>query len=459
MIVRRLAFAVALLACGANLAHAEDLVSIYHQARQSDPQLAGAESTRLATRENINQARASLLPQIGVYLDFNHHKGGSSDAQFITDPVTGEPVHISGMRNTNKSRSLGGQLSQSIIDVSRWTSLEASKATTRAGDAIYDAAEQGLLIRTASVYFAVLTAEDALKFSMANEKALARQLDQATQRFEVGLTAITDVNDAKANHDSAVANVIAAENAVADAREAIRQLTNQPPGELDKLREDLPLDPPTPADAEAWVDLSLRENPFLHASAYQVEAASANIKTARAGYMPTVSATLGYAKSPSWGHMRPDGLDAIHTNSSPRWGSTVGLSLNVPLFTGGATSSRVRQAIHNRDYAADVLEENRREVMHDTRSYYRAVLAGASEVEARQQAVISAQSSLDATQAGYEVGTRTIVDVLISQQQLLQAQSAYSQARHNFVLSSLFLKQSAGVIDIHDLEAVNALLE
>lgn len=459
MIVRRLAFAVALLACGANLAHAEDLVDIYHQARQSDPQLAGAESTRLATRENVNQARANLLPQIGVYLDFTQQKGGSYDEQFITDPGSADPIYVRGLRRTTKSRSVGGQLNQSIIDVSRWTTLEASRATSRAGDAIYDAAEQGLLIRTASAYFAVLTAEDALKFAEANERALARQLDQATQRFEVGLTAITDVNDAKANHDSAVANVIAAENVVADAREAIRALTNQPPGDLDKLREDLPLEPPTPADPEAWVELSLRENPFLHASAHQVEAANANVKTARAGYLPTLSATLGYAKTPTWGHMRPDGLDAIHTNTDPRWGSTVGLSLNVPLFTGGATSSRVRQAIHNRDYAADVLEENRRQVMHDTRSYYRAVLAGASEVEARQQAVISAQSSLDATQAGYEVGTRTIVDVLLSQQQLLQAQSAYSNARHNFVLGSLFLKQSAGVIDIHDLEAVNALLE
>ncbi len=459
--IRSLSLAV-VLACGASAVHADDLIQVYQEARVSDPTLAGAESTKLATDENVNQARSALLPQIAASLDFTRTHGGDNGSGLIPNPFDpdGDDLLIDGTTRTNYQRSLGAELTQSILDISKWTALKASKYTAQAGSANFDAAQQQLLIDVSRAYFDVLSALDALKFADANEKALARQLEQAQQRFEVGLAAITDVNDAKAQHDQAVASVISNQNAVDTARETVRRLTNKEPGEFKRLREELPLDHPTPDDPNAWVDVALKNNPVLSATAFEVDAANANIKSARAGHLPTINARVGYSRGPVWGDTRYGGVSGeFHESSDPKWGSSIGISLNVPIFSGGFTQSRVRQAIHNRDFAQDQYEFNRRQVEAATRNNFRSVIAGASEVEARKAAVVSAQSSVEATQAGYEVGTRTIVDVLISQQTLLQAQSAYSTARHAYVLNRLLLKQAAGVIEVADLEAINALLE
>jgi outer membrane protein len=460
---RSLPLAVA-LACAGTAAHADDLMQVYQEARVSDPTLAGAEATKLATDENVDQARSQLLPQIGVDLTFTRSRGGENGVVLIPDPSTpndpGNLIPVDGVSQTSYTRSTTASLSQSILDISRWTALKSSRYIADAGAATYDAAQQQLLINVARAYFDVLSAIDTLKFSDANEKALARQLEQAQQRFEVGLAAITDVNDAKAQHDQAVASVIANQNAVDTARESVRQLTNKEPGDFKRLREDLPLDHPTPDNPAAWVDVALKNNPSLKSSALQVDAANANINTARAGHLPTITGSLSYGRSPSWSDSHFGGLGSDHDFSGdPRWGSTIQLRLSVPIFSGGYTQSRVRQAIYNRDFSEDQHEFNRRQVEAATRNDYRSVIAGASEVEATKAAVVSAQSSVEATQAGYEVGTRTIVDVLISQQTLLQAQSAYSTARHTFVLNGLLLKQAAGVIEVKDLELINALLE
>lgn len=447
------------LVIGASSAHADDLIQVYQEARAADPTLAGAEATKLATDEYVDQARSQLLPQIGASLNFTRTQGGDNGPTIVRDPITGnQQVIVGGITTTSYQRSLGASLSQSILDISKWTALKSSRYTAEAGAAIYDAAQQALLIRVATAYFNVLTALDALKFADANEKALGRQLEQAQQRFDVGLAAITDVNDAKAQHDQAIASVIANRNNVDQAREAVRQITNKEPGDFRKLRENLPLDHPNPDDPKAWVDVALKQNPTLSSAALQVDAAGANINTARAGHLPTITGQVGYARSPIWADTTFAG-GGIHDSSDPRWGSSVTLTLNVPIFSGGFTQSRVRQAIYNRDFAQDQYEVNRRLVEATTRNDFRSVIAGASEVEATKAAVVSAQSSVEATQAGYEVGTRTIVDVLISQQTLLQAQSSYSAARHTFVLNGLLLKQAAGVIEVKDLETINALLE
>ncbi|HVT32958.1 MAG TPA: TolC family outer membrane protein [Rhodanobacteraceae bacterium] len=451
------------LALGVPLAHADDLMQVYQEARASDPTLAGAEATKLATDENVDQARAQLLPHVSADLSFSRARAGENGQGFLpVDPndPTADPIPFNGTTSTSYDRNISGTLTQPLVDISLWTSLKSSRYTAKAGAATYDAAQQQLIVGTAQAYFGVLTALDALKFADANEKALNRQLEQAQQRFEVGLAAITDVNDAKAQHDAAVANVIGAQNAVDQARETVRQLTNKEPGDFKKLREDLPLDHPNPDDPKAWVDLALKQNPALTSSSLQVDAANANVNTARAGHLPTLNATLRYGRDMQWG--RTDvgvGPDVPSYAGDPKWGSSIGLTLSVPIFTGGLTQSRVRQAIYNRDFAQDQYEVNRRQIEAATRNNFRSVIAGASEVEATKAAVVSAQSSVEATQAGYEVGTRTIVDVLISQQTLLQAQSNYSQARHAFVIDGLLLKQAAGVIEVKDLALINALLE
>lgn len=449
-----------LLVLGASATHAEDLIQVYQDARVSDPTLAGAEATKLATDEGVDQARSFLLPQLGANIDYSRSRGGSNSDGIVIDENGNELPYTDSTVNSS-SRSIGASVSQSILDISKWTALKSSRYTAEAGAATYTAAQQQLMIDAAQAYFGVLSAIDALKFADANEKALARQLEQAQQRFEVGLAAITDVNDAKAQHDQAVASVIANQNSVDQAREAVRRLTNKEPGEFRKLREELPLDRPTPDDPSAWVDVALKQNPALASASRQVDAANANISTARAGHLPTISGTLGYSRTERWGDTRYGGIAPRFDNFSgdPKWGPSLQLSLNVPIFSGGFTQSRVRQAIHQRDFAEDQFEYNRRLVEASTRNSFRSVIAGASQVEATKAAVVSAQSSVDATRAGYEVGTRTIVDVLISQQTLLNAQSQYSAARHAFVINGLLLKQAAGVVELKDLEAINALLD
>ena len=457
--IRSLPLALVLAIGASAAAHADDLLQIYQEARASDPTLSGAEATKLATDEGVDQARSQLLPQISASLNYQQSHGSGTNQQFFRD-ANGNLVLVPITSSSrNYSRTLGSTLNQSILDISKWTALKASRYTAEAGTATYDAAQQALLIRVATAYFNVLTATDALRFADANEKALARQLEQAQQRFEVGLSAITDVNDAKAQHDRAVASVINNRNALDQTREAVRQLTNKEPGEFHKLRENLPLDHPTPDDPAAWVDVALKQNPTLSSAALQVDAANANINSARAGHLPTIGAQLLYTRAPNWSDLNSAQYGGeLHTNSS-RSDTAIMFSLNVPIFSGGFTQSRVRQAIYNRDFTQDQYEFNRRLVEATTRNDFRSVIAGASEVQATKAAVVSAQSSVEATQAGYEVGTRTIVDVLISQQTLLQAQSSYSAARHTFVLNGLLLKQAAGVIEVKDIEAINALLE
>jgi outer membrane protein len=259
-----------------------------------------------------------------------------------------------------------------------------------------------------------------------------------------------------------VAQVITAQNAVETARESVTQIIGKTFGDLKKLRDPLPLDKPNPADGQAWVDLANKQSPVLASAQKSVDAAEYNISTQRSGHYPTLSASVTRSDTPAWGsasEFAGGQRFSIPNNNSLSTATTIGVTLNIPIFSGGLVTSQTRQAVFQRDAAQDQLELQRRAIVASTRNAYRAVISGISEVEATKSAVISAQSALDATQAGFEVGTKTIVDVLISQSTLLSAQSSYSQARHQFVLSGLQLKEAAGVVQAKDLELVNALLE
>src|SRR5581483_2614790 len=401
-------------------------------------------------------------PQVSASLGYLHDDNYSRGLQPNTFNATLPPVLSSVLDNKNHSREAKGELTQTLFNWGDITRLRGARQTAAASVSDYDAASQDLIVRTATAYFGVLTAEDQLTFAEANEKALARQLDQAEQRYEVGLSAITDVHNARANHDSAVAQVIQAQNSVDNAREAVIEIIGKDFGDLKKLREQLPLEKPQPVEMQAWVDLAVKQNPTLASREHSLEAAEYNISTQRSGHLPTLTASVTRSDTPAWGNQtsfeQGVGGGTFHNNGLGA-DTSIGVQLTVPIFTGGLVSSQVRQAVFQRDVAQDQVELQRRTVVNNARNAYRAVIAGISEVEATKQAVISAQSSLEATQAGFDVGTRTIVDVLLSQQTLFQAQSAYSQARHQFVLSGLQLKQAAGVIEAKDLEAVNALLE
>jgi outer membrane protein len=449
-------------ACAPALVQAEDLVQIYTEARAADPTLAIADANKGAINEGIDQARSALLPQIGASLAYDRSDSGFNSVGPFQDAAGNFVLLPSSDTIRNRSRPAQVQLSQSLFNWTNWSRLNTSKATALSADSNYDAASQDLFVRTSTAYFAVLTSQDALIFAQANEKALARQLDQAEQRFEVGLSAVTDVHNARAQHDTSVAQVILAQNSLDTARESLTQIIGKEFGDLKKLREHLPLEKPSPGEVQSWVDVAVKENPSLAAAQHSLEASEYNISTQRSGHYPTLSASVVRNDTPAWGDTTQgvggNYFGPFHGNNITGT-TTIGVVLNVPIYSGGLVSSQVRQAIFQRDAAQDQFELQRRFVVANTRNAYRAVIAGISEVEATKQAVVSAQSSLDATQAGFEVGTRTIVDVLLAQQTLFQNQSAYSQARHAFVLSGLQLKQAAGTIGVKDIEGVNALLE
>lgn len=457
---------LALLALGlggiAASACAEDLMQIYQQARQADPTLATAEANKGASEAGVGIARAPLLPQLGASLSYAHDDSRNSS---ISAQPTGNGDYAlvpSVGSSQGRSRSAQATLTQSLFNWGNISRLRAARESARGAGASYDAAVQDLIVRTTTAYFGVLTAEDQAAFAKANQDALAKQLDQAEQRFKVGLSAITDVQQARANYDSAVAQTIQANNAVDTARESLSQITGRDFGDLKKLREDLPLDKPDPADLQSWVSTALKHSPLLASSQFSLDAAQDNVSASRAGHLPTLSASLVRTDTPSWGSSsRSFGASNLGNIPGNAWSgdTAIGVVLNVPLFTGGLVHSQVKQAIFQRDAAQDQLESTRRTIVASTRNDYRTVLAGISEVEANKQAVLSAQKSLEATQAGFEVGTQTIVNVLLAQQAVFQAQSAYSLARHQFVISGLQLKQAAGVLTADDLKAVNALLQ
>jgi outer membrane protein len=466
--LRACAFAVVagLSLAGAASAHAEDLMDAYRQALQADPVLMQAEAQNRIGQAGEAQSRALLLPQINGSVSYNDSHGTQSGPQPIVD-ASGQPVLQNGVpvledisnHSGGRSRTESVGLTQVLFDLGKFSQLRASDASARAAAAQYAAAEQDLIVRVATAYFTVLTDEDQLRFAEANQKSLQKQLDAAQAKYSVGLAAITDADAARAQEAAAAAAVIQARTVLYNDRQALAQITGQktPPG-LKVLIDKLPLNPPQPENVEAWVKTALASNPSLQAQRDQVTATEHDITTARAGHLPTLNASVSYSRNPSWANVG-FGSSGLPREDSRSTGTTLGLILNVPLFAGGGIHAQVQQAIAQRDQAQGVLVQNRRQIIATTRNAFNSIEAGISQVKAQKEAVISAQKALQSSQAGYEVGTQTILDVLNAQQTLFLAESDYSQARHAYVINQLDLKFAAGTLSVKDLEAVNALLQ
>ena len=426
--------------------HGEDLLDAYRQARANDPVLAQADATRLAVHEGVPQARALLLPQINGSL-------GLTQTSPVSDASAG------GDSDHTRTRSMSVELDQTILNLADIANLQAAHSTSDAQEQTYQAAAQDLYVRVATAYFTILNDEDQLTYAKANEEAYRVTYDQAEQQFKVGIAAITNVYQAKSFYEQAKATTISTENTLENDRQALTVITGQPVGELKKLRPELPMDAPTPADPKAWVDASLKSNPDILAAQLSVDSAEHSINAARAGHLPTITASLSRGKNTTW--LENGSYNAISGGAlgNGRYGNTIGVTLSVPIFAGGATQSKVRQSIYQRDEAQDSLESTRRATVQNTMNYYNSVIAGISEVESGKAAVDAGQKSLDATKAGFQVGTQIMLDVLTAIQTLTQAESTYSTARHQLVLNRLLLRQSAGTIDYKDLEYANSLLQ
>jgi len=438
-------------------ANAEDLLQTYELARAGDPTYSAAESSRLVTKEGAVQARSLLLPHLDGTAGYTKSWSDTTGTQ-----VFGTTAVPSDGSNDNTNKQWGVNLSQMVYDHSSIMRLKSANNLSKASDYQLDSESASLITRTSAAYFNVLVQLENLAAAEASETALKKQFDFASKRLEVGLAPITDVHEARAQYDSARANTITARNLVEDAYNALTQITGKPVANLKALPENFQPQLPEHANEDQWVQMAFDNNPSLKAKEYQVKSAEDDIGTARAGHYPTLYLGGRYGSS------RTDGTSTDNLETNPALAvqdfenqndsRSIGLTLSVPIYAGGATQSGVRQAIATRDVRQDEYEEIRRALERNTRNAYQTVVAGVSEVEARRLAVVSAQAAYDASQVGLEVGTRTVLDVLVNQRNLFQSQQAYALARYNFLQSVLNLEQAAGTLDIDDVQKVNRFL-
>lgn len=431
-----LGYAVSCSFLMASSSYAENLLQIYTMAYETDPVLKQVVSDRQSIGEGEVQAFARFLPQVDAY----------AETVAVNNDAAGRPS------NSYNRHNYSFDLNQSIFDNRNYVNYRIANLNISQADANLSAAQQDLIIRTANAYFGVLSAIDTVGFSKAERKAISRQLDQAKRRYEVGIIAITDVHEAQAGYDSANASVISAENELLIAKENLRELTGQYIDEVTMLAEKIPLDPPAPAKIQHWVDQALVGNYTLLAVTDQAAAQKENIELQRSDHYPTLglTASYGYGKSNS-----SNDFNQISPQSHDR---SIGVNISIPIYEGNAIVSRTRQAQYDYQTSMDRHDEIRNSTVKNTRSSYLNVISEVSRVKALKQAVVSNISALKATEAGFEVGTRTIVDVLNVQSELYRAKQEYSNSRYIYILNTLRLKEASGELARIDLETVNGWL-
>jgi outer membrane protein len=451
--LRRLSLALAVAAASSGFAWAEqapassktDLVTVYQEAAANNADLAAARADYAARREVVPQARAGLLPNLSA---------GAN----LSDTRTDVDTSLGSQSISRSGTVYQANLSQPLFRADRWFQLQAAEATDEQAALELSATEQGLILQSAETYFAVLRAQDNLASTKAEEAAFKRQLDQANERFDVGLSDKTDVLEAQAGFDTARANRIIALQQVEDAFQTLITLTNRDFAALEGIEHSLPILAPTPNDAKAWVDTAAAQNLNLQASNYAVSAAEETLRQRKAGHAPTLDAVASVQKGDN------DSLGFSNSGTPPRFSDdveqrSIGLQLNIPLYSGGLTSSQVREAYQRVNQSEQLRESLRRQVVQNTRNLHRAINTDVETVQARKQSIISSQSALEATEIGYQVGTRNIVDVLDAQRQLYSSVRIYNNARYDYIINNLRLKQAAGTLSPADLEALEQYLK
>ncbi|AMF93499.1 outer membrane channel protein TolC [Vibrio fluvialis] len=416
-------------------ASADDLAQIYDQAKQNDPQLLSAAAQRDAAFEAINSSRSSLLPQINLTAGYNINR---SDVD---------------LRDSDKL-SAGINFSQELYDRSSWVSLDTAEKQARQADAQYANSQQSLMLRVAQAYFDVLSAQDNLEFVRAEKAAVGRQLEQTKQRFEVGLSAITDVHDAQAQYDTVLADEVLAENSLINSYESLREITGQEHTNLSILDTNRFSTSRTTESMEALIEQAQEKNLSLLSARISQDVAKDNISLASSGHLPSLTLDGGY----NYGREYNDNYssyDTYHENND----FNIGLNLTVPLYSGGNVSSQTKQAEYAYVAASQDLEASYRSVVKNVRAYNNNINASIGSVRAYEQSVISAQSALDATEAGFDVGTRTIVDVLDATRTLYSVKKNLSDARYSYIINVLQLRQAVGTLSEQDIIDVNAGLK
>jgi outer membrane protein len=435
--------AIGLLFCSVTTPSlALDLKEAMELAQQYDTTFQAAYAGYLAASEASTQSTSAILPQVG----FNaYYQRGDTENDRNGVVTTSE----------NNSDGYSLNLNQVIFDKTTFDNLDQGDAIVAKAIADLEVAKQETIIRVATAYFDVLTAIDTLETATAERIAIGKQLEQSTERFNVGLSAITDVKEQQASFDVSKANEIIAANDLSNKRETLRFIINTYPENLKVADENMPLVIPEPMNIDDWVNKSLQNNFSIISANYSLEAAQSAYDGSKGGHYPTLSLNASYGVN-SIGE-RDFGIGTVippYDNTDKK----LMLNLDVPIYSGGLTSSTVRQRASERDQAQALLEQERRRTTGLARSAYLSLEADIANVKARKQAIISTQTSLDATMAGYDAGTRTSVDVLLSQRQLYGAQRDYSVARYTYLSNSLRLKQVAGILTPKDIDAINEWL-
>ncbi|KJY75440.1 outer membrane channel protein [Vibrio coralliilyticus] len=416
-------------------AFADTLTEIYNQAKENDPTLLSAAATRDSAFEAVTSSRATLLPQISLTAAYDINRGERNS-------------------ETNDSDAWNAAVgfTQELYKRSSWITLDTAEKTARRADATYAAAQQALILRVATAYFDVLKAQDNLVFVQAEKAAVGRQLEQTKQRFEVGLSAITDVHDAQAQYDSVLADEVLAQNDLINSYEGLREITGLEHTKLNILDIARFSASKTDAPVDALVEEAQQKNLSLLSSRIAQDIAKDNISLQSSGHLPSLTLDGNYTlaeqmnSTPSSGDFDSDGFN-------------VGLNLSVPLYTGGSTTSLTKQAEFDYVAASQDLEATYRSVVKDVRAFNNNISASIGALRAYEQTVVSAKSALEATEAGFDVGTRTIVDVLDSTRNLYDANKNLSNARYDYILSVLQLRQAVGTLSEQDILDINAGLK
>lgn len=421
------------------MSQAENLLQVYQQARLGNPELRKSAADRDAAFEKINEARSPLLPQLGLGADYTYSNGFRDN---------------NGVNSNATSASL--QLTQTLFDMSKWRALSLQEKSAGIQDVTYQTDQQTLILNTATAYFNVLSAIDSLSYTEAQKQAIYRQLDQTTQRFNVGLVAITDVQNARSQYDSVLANEVTARNNLDNALESLRQVTGNYYPELASLNVDN-FKTDKPQAVNALLKEAENRNLALLQARLSQDLAREQIRQAQDGHLPTVGLTASTGVSDTT-------YSGSKTNNSAQYDDSnlgqnkIGLNFSLPLYQGGMVNSQVKQAQYNFVGASEQLESAHRNVVQTVRSSFNNVNASISSINAYKQAVVSAQSSLDAMEAGYSVGTRTIVDVLDATTTLYNAKQQLSSARYNYLINQLNIKSALGTLNEQDLQMLNSAL-
>lgn len=407
-----------------------DLLSLYQKAENYDAEIFAAKSAYFAEREGENIAFSQLLPSINASASIEH-----TDTNNKTQAD-----------DSYKTKTYAVALSQPLINFSTWYDISAAEQNTLRAETIYLAAQQNLILQVSSAYFGVLRAEENLRSAKSQEAAVKRQYEQAKEQFDVGLIAITDVHEAKASYDASQTLRIRSEGDLTIARENLSRITGEYSTELETLKSNFPISMDENTSAEQWVESAFQHNLDIKIAEFSLKSVEANLKAGKSGHYPTLSLDAGYSNN-DFTNYRTSDNDPVSTN--------IALTLNVPLYSGGATQAGIRKTRHLVEQARQNLTAAQRQARIETRTEYINLKTNIQTVESLQQNIVSRQSALEATREGYNVGTRNIVEVLDAERSYFTALRDYANARFDFVESNLRIKRSAGTLNIADIEALN----